>query len=440
MPRRSRAQPSPPKTAQITDLSHEGHGVASVDGKIVFVGGALPGEQVEFRVYKRNRNFDEAQLERVIEASPDRVAPQCQHFGVCGGCVLQHLAPEKQLEFKQHQLLESLTRIGQVTPHTILPPLSAPPWGYRRRARLGARYVPKKARVVVGFRERAAPYIADLQGCEVLVPEAAKLLPELSGLLTALSIRDRVPQIEVARADNAMAFVIRTLQPLTDADLEALRQFASTHGVQIFLQPGGYETVAPLTDGPPLQYRLPAFDVTLEFLPTDFVQVNGPLNELMVARALELLAPTAEDAVLDLFCGIGNFSLPLARRSRHVVGVEGEGMLVARARANAVRNGLANTEFVVANLAEPTLGEAPWAQRRYDKVLLDPPRAGAIEVLSTVARSKCTRLVYVSCHPGSLARDAGVLVKDHGFTLRAAGVMDMFPHTAHVESIAVFER
>ncbi|HEY0943020.1 MAG TPA: 23S rRNA (uracil(1939)-C(5))-methyltransferase RlmD [Steroidobacter sp.] len=444
MSRRSNAQRAP-EVAKITDLSHEGRGIAHVEGKTVFIDDALPGELVEWQRFKRGRNFDEGRLLRVIEPSPARVEPRCIHFGMCGGCVLQHLSGEQQLLFKQKQLMDSLTRIGKVTPQEILPPLQADTWNYRRRARLAARWVPKKNRTVVGFRERNTPYITDLQRCEVLQSPMDRLIVPLSELVTALSIRNRVPQIEVAVADNAVALVVRVLEPLTDADKALLQRFGREHSVQMFLQPGGYDTVAPLHDAgeelAPLEYRVPAFDLALHFLPTDFIQVNGPLNLQMIDRAVTLLAPQSTDRVLDLFCGLGNFSLPLARRAGQVVGVEGDASLVARARANAARNGLENAQFYTANLADESLGTAqfssPWAGK-FDKVLLDPPRAGAQEVLPVVAKSGADTVLYISCHPGSLARDAGILVHEHGYELRAAGVMDMFPHTAHVESAALF--
>lgn len=437
-----RGRPSrQPETAKITDLSHEGRGVAHVDGKTVFIEDALPGELVEWQRSKRGRNFDEGRLLRVIELSPDRVEPRCIHFGMCGGCVLQHLSGEQQLQFKQKQLMDSLIRIGKVTPREILPPLQAATWNYRRRARLAARWVPKKNRTVVGFRERSTPYITDLQRCEILQAPVDRLLVPLSELVTALSIRNRVPQIEVAVADNAVALVARVLEPLTDADRELLRRFGREHSVQLFLQSGGYDTVSPLDEAAPLEYRLPAFDLTLQFLPTDFVQVNAALNEQMIDRAMALLAPAANDRVLDLFCGLGNFSLPLARRAAEVVGVEGEAGLVERARANAARNGLQNARFFTADLADESIGSVQypphWAGK-FDKVLLDPPRAGAKEVLPVVAKSGADTVLYISCHPGSLARDAGILVHEHGYKLQAAGVMDMFPHTAHVESAALF--
>jgi 23S rRNA (uracil1939-C5)-methyltransferase len=437
---RNRAS-APPETAKITDLSHEGRGVAHVDGKTVFIDDALPGELVEWQRIKRGRNFDEGRLLKVIEPSPDRVEPRCAHFGMCGGCVLQHLSGEQQLQFKQKQQMDSLTRIGKVTPQETLPALQADSWNYRRRARLAARWVPKKNRTIVGFRERNTPYITDLQRCEVLQAPLDRLVVPLSELVTALSIRNRVPQIEVAVADNAVALVVRVLEPLTEADQALLRQFGHQHSVQMFLQPGGYDTVAPMESVEPLEYRLPAFDLTLQFLPTDFIQVNGPLNLQMIDRAVELLALTPQDRVLDLFCGLGNFSLPLARRARQVVGVEGEASLVARARDNAARNGLQNAQFFTANLADESIGSAQYVSQwagKFDKVLLDPPRAGAKEVLPVVAKSGADTVLYISCHPGSLARDAGILVHEHGYKLRAAGVMDMFPHTAHVESAALF--
>jgi 23S rRNA (uracil1939-C5)-methyltransferase len=314
-------------------------------------------------------------------------------------------------------------------------------WGYRRRARLAARWVPKKNRTVVGFRERNTPYVADLKQCDVLQAPVGSLLEPLSTVLSALSIRNRVPQVEVAVGDNAIAMVIRVLEPPTAADLERLREFGREHRVQIHLQPGGYETIAPLSEGVvPLEYHLPAYDVGFEFLPSDFVQVNAALNAQMVERAVELLAPRSSDRVLDLFCGLGNFSLPLARSGAQVTGIEGDAALIARARVNARRNGLERVEFHSADLANASLCAAPWALRPYDKVLLDPPRAGAQEVLPVIARSGASTVLYISCHPGSLARDAGILVHEHGFGLSAAGVMDMFPHTAHVESAALFLR
>ena len=439
--RRKAAESQVTETAAITDLDHEGRGVAHVDGKVVFIDDALPGERVEWRRVKSTRTFDEGRLLNVLEASPHRVRPECPHFGVCGGCVLQHLSSQQQIEFKERQLLDALTRIGNVTARSILPPLQGPAWHYRRRARLAARWVPKKGKTVVGFRERSSAFIANLEQCSILVEPVARLIEPLSMLVTELSLRARVPQIEVAVADRVTALVIRVLDEPTAHDRALLEAFQRTHGVEIYLQPGGYETVAPLT--PPasrLEYRLPKFDVTVRFAPTDFVQVNEALNVLMIERAIEWLRPAANEHVLDLFCGLGNFSLPIARSGAQVTAVEGEAGLVARARENAALNGLANVEFHVADLFSEDIAQAVWAKRSYDKVLLDPPRAGAREVLPLLAASGAQRIVYVSCHPGTLARDAGVLVNELGFELDAAGVMDMFPHTAHVESMAVFTR
>lgn len=429
------------ETADVVDLSHEARGVAHHEGKAVFIDDALPGERVEWSRHKRGKSFDEGKLERIVQASPDRVTPRCVHFGVCGGCALQHLSAPRQIEFKQRQLTEALSRIGKVTPETLLAPLQAGVWNYRRRARLAARWVAKKGRVLVGFRERATPYIADIKRCEVLSAPMADMLLPLSDLLTNLSVRDRVPQIEVAVADQYLAMVIRVLSPLTDADMSLIRAFAVQYNVQMYLQPGGYDTIAPIeTPAATLTYALPQFAVELAFQPTDFVQINAELNQQMVSRAVELLQLTSSDRVLDLFCGLGNFSLPLARQAGNVVGVEGEAGLVARARDNASRNGITNAEFFTANLMDEKPIRDPWSTQNYDKVLIDPPRAGAKEVLPLIAKSGARRLVYISCHTGSLARDAGILVNDYGFKLRAAGVMDMFPHTTHVESIAVFER
>jgi 23S rRNA (uracil1939-C5)-methyltransferase len=431
---------SAPEQASIVDLAHDGRGVARIDGKTVFVADALPGESIVMRRVARHRNYDEAQLERVIVASPSRVTPRCRHFGTCGGCSLQHLAADAQLEFKQRQLLENLTRIGQVTPRQVLEPLAGPLWHYRRRARLGVKRVAKKGRVLVGFRERSAPLIADLAECPVLEGPVDHLLGPLASLIDGLSIASRVPQIEVAIAPPDTALVLRVLDAPSPSDRDRLADFERDYAVRLYLQPGGPETVTPLTVGKPrLAYRLPEQQLSISFEPTDFVQVNATLNQAMIERTLDVLAPQPTDAVLDLYCGLGNFSLPLARRSRSVVGIEGANELVERARANAEANGIDNVEFHCADLMT-TLPQGSWARERYDLVLLDPPRAGAREALATVAATEARRIVYVSCHPGSLARDAGLLVSEYGYTLTAAGVMDMFPHTNHVEAMAVFER
>ena len=430
-----------PEEADIVDLTHDAEGVARIDGKTVFVADALPGERVRLRRTHRHRKVDHAVTEEVLAASSDRVAPRCPHFGTCGGCALQHLAPAAQLAFKQAQLVENLARLGGVRPARLLEPLTGPVWYYRRRARLGIKWVPRKGKVLVGFRERSSPFVTDLRECHVLVEPVGALIPALGKLVESLSIADRVPQAEVAVSDEVVALVLRTLSPPTPEDVQRLADFERGHPVRLYLQPGGPETVAPLQAGPagpPLRYEIPGA-ITIEFEPTDFIQVNGALNEQMVARALGTLDPGPQDAVLDLFCGLGNFSLPLARRARTVVAVEGDPGLVERARRNAERNCVTNAEFHVANLFEDVVG-LRWSRRSYDLVLLDPPRAGALQVLPVVAASGARRVVYISCHSGSLARDAGLLVREHGFELSAAGVMDMFPHTTHVEAMAIFDR
>ena len=454
---------APAEEAVVAAITHEGEGIIK-GGKTAFVAGALPGERIRFRRTKRHRQHDEAQLIEVLEPAADRVQPRCAHFGVCGGCALQHLAPESQLAAKQLELKDNLERVAQVMPDEWLAPLRGPVWNYRRRARLGAKYVAKKGRVVVGFRERSAPYVAALDRCEVLASPADALITPLSEMLTGLSIRERLPQIEVAVADNATALVLRVLSPPAPDDLAKFRAFERQHGVRLYLQPAGLDSVHRLpadaehaappnfvapsgTDSHPeelpLTYALPKFDVTLEFTPTDFIQINGPINEALVSRAVDLLALTPDSSVLDLFCGLGNFTLPLARRTVRVVGLEGDRALVDRASANARRNRIENAEFHVADLAKPpgdTPATAPaWAKQAYSHILLDPPRAGAREMLPTVARLAPKRVLYISCHPGSLARDTGMLVHEFGFRLRAAGVLDMFPHTTHVESLALFE-
>ncbi len=440
----SRAANAAVETGMVSDLTHEAEGVvrdAAGSGKIVFVAGALPGERVSFRRRSFHKSHDEAELVEVLEPSPSRVTPRCVHFGVCGGCALQHLDPSTQIEAKQKELAANLARIGNVTPQQWLPPLLGPHWNYRRRARLSSRFVIKKGRSLVGFREKQGKYVADVQRCEVLAEPVGAMVGPLADLLTGMERRASIPQIEVALSDGERVLVFRVLDPLPEVDLEALRVFERTHVVRILLQPGGLETIAPLTAGPvDLHYRLDDFDVRLDFGPSDFVQVNAAINQGMVGRAIELLEVGPQDRVLDLYCGLGNFTLPLARRAAAVVGVEGEAGLIARARANARLNGISNAEFVVSDLSVAPDITIPWMRGGFDQVLLDPPRVGAAGVLSAVAHLAPRRVVYISCHTGSLARDLGVLTHELGFRLRCAGVLDMFPHTTHVESIAVLDR
>ena len=424
----------------IDDLSHDGRGVAHVEGKTVFVADALPGERVRAKLIRRHRHFDEARAEGILVASPDRVQPRCRHFGVCGGCVLQHLAPAAQIMAKQNVLAQNFARIGHVEPARWLAPLTAEVWGYRRRARLSVKHVPKKGKTLVGFRERDPRFVADLVHCDVLDPALGGHLDALGELLNDIEGAASIPQIEFSAGDVARALVFRHLAPLSSEDLGKLEAFGRVHGFAILLQPGGTGSVHPLQQGHiDLHYALPDFDLKLAFAPLDFVQVNARINQKMIEHALDLLRPGPEDRVLDLFCGLGNFSLPIAQRAAHVCGVEGETGLVERARSNAAANAIGNAEFHVADLGGDVRGSA-WARAEWDLMLLDPPRSGADELLKQLPGKSVRRLVYVSCHPASLARDAGTLVRTHGFRLDAAGVMDMFPHTAHVESIALFER
>jgi 23S rRNA (uracil1939-C5)-methyltransferase len=430
--------PGPPEEGVVAALNHDGEGVVR-GAKTAFVPGALAGERIRFERTRRHRQHDEGQLLEVLDASPSRVTPRCAHFGVCGGCAMQHLDPSAQLAAKQAELAEALLRIGQVVPQRWLAPLAGPVWQYRRRARLGAKWVPKRERVLVGFRERQKPYVAALERCEVLAAPLDGLISPLSALLTGLEAKASIPQIEAAVGDEGVLLVFRNLVELSAADRAALEAFGHEQGVRIGLQPGGLDTVMAL-DGQPttLAYHLPEEGLRFEFRPTDFVQVNGAMNRALVQRALELLELDPSHRVLDLFCGLGNFTLPIARRVREVVGIEGEAGLVARARSNAELNGITNASFHVANLAETEGGSAALAGR-FDRILLDPPRAGALEVLPRLARLGAERIGYVSCHPGTLARDVGVLCSEQGYRLVAAGVVDMFPHTTHVESIALLE-
>lgn len=438
-----RARERPIEEAEIRDTTADGRGVAAVAGKTVFVDAALTGERVRFQRMRRRRNFDEAALVEVLAPAPQRATPKCRYYGVCGGCSLQHLEAGAQLELKQASLLEGLSRIGSVTPNQVLPPLAGEPFGYRRRARLGVRFVEKKGRVLVGFREKHKPYIADMEHCETLVPELARLLAPLAELVASLDLCRQIPQIELSAADNAVALVVRVLQSPGVTDLERLTAFEREHQLQLWLQTGGPGTVQPLVAAAPaLAYELPEFGCRLSYGPLDFVQVNQDMNRRMLSQALTLLAPAEGERILDLFCGIGNFSLPLARQGARVTGVELDPVMVGKARDNARANDLPDTEFLAADLmAEPAaVGEHAFWSAGWDTVLLDPPRAGAREVLAAIAATGARRILYVSCHAGTLARDAGILVHDFGFRLQAAGAMDMFPQTSHVEAMALFER
>lgn len=428
-----------PFEAGIADLASDGRGVGrDTDGKTVFVADSLPGEQVRYRRTKKKRQHDEGALEEVLTAAPERVEARCPHFGVCGGCALQHLDPDAQIRFKESQILETLERVGGVTPDEVLPPVTGRRWNYRRRARLGVKYVHAKGGTLVGFRERGSPFVAVLEECHVLVSEIGDRLVDLQKLIDSLSIRERLPQIEVAAGDDSTALVLRVLDPPTDEDRERLTAFGRETGLWFYLQPGGPDTIAPLSaNAPALDYALPEFDVRIGFEPTDFVQIHGEVNAAMVSQALRLLQPQADDRVLELFSGLGNFSLPLARTVSEVVTVEGEAGLVERARVNAAANGMQNVHCHTGDLFEPS-NDAPWLAGGADKLLLDPPRSGAKEVLPAASELAPARIVYCSCHPATLARDAATLVQEYGYRLAAAGAVDMFPHTAHAEAMALF--
>jgi 23S rRNA (uracil1939-C5)-methyltransferase len=439
----------PITNVDIESLDQEGRGIARIDGKAVFVEGALPGERVDIEVLKRKPSYEIARATRIVAASASRVIPRCPHFGTCGGCTLQHADLSLQVAAKQRVLEEALARIGRVRPELLLPPVHGPAWGYRFRARLSVRHVVKKGGVLVGFHERRSSFVADMLECHVLPPKLSALLPRLRELIGALTLRDRLPQIEVAVGERAgediYALVLRILAPLAPADEALLRTFADEHGVEFWLQSGGPQTVVPFH--PPqssLAYTLPEFALAMPFAPTEFTQVNPHINRVLVRRAMALLDPRPGEAIADFFCGLGNFTLPMARRGARAVGVEGSAALVTRAGENATANGLAaNARFVVANLFAATPENlAPLLPLA--KALIDPPREGAMELAKGLpARDDAQgleRIVYVSCNPATLARDAGLLVNERGYRLEAAGVVNMFPHTAHVESIALFTR
>ena len=429
-------------TLMIESLDQEGRGVARRDGKAVFIEGALPGEVVTYSSYRKKPTYEIATLGAVIKESASRVAPRCPHFGNCGGCSLQHFDARAQVAVKQRVLEDSLWHIGRVRPEQVLPAIYGPPWGYRHRARLTVRHVPKKGGALVGFHEKRSSYVADMNSCEVLPPRMSALIHPLRDLVSALSIRSRLPQIEVALGEGADVLVFRILEPLLPPDVELLRRFADRHGVRLYLQPGGPETAAPMSaaDETDLHYALPEFDLKIRFAPTDFTQVNHAVNRVLVRRALALLDPQPGDRVADLFCGVGNFTLAIARSGATVLGVEGSAELVRRAAMNAELNGLsASASFVERDLYR--VGGDPLAGLgRFDRMLLDPPRDGAVEVVKALPDDGPRRLVYVSCNAGTLARDAAALTQARGYVLRAAGVVNMFPHTSHVESIAVFDR
>jgi len=441
---------------EVESLDLEAQGVAhraagEGEGKVVFIEGALPTERVRMQVSRRKNNWEQGQMTALLRESAQRVRPGCPHFGLhagaCGGCKMQHLHAAAQVAVKQRVLEDNLWHLAKVKPERVLRPIEGPTWGYRDRARLSVRFVAKKGTVLIGFHERKSRYVADMQVCPVLPAKVSGMLMPLRQLIGEMDQRDRLPQIELAAGDAVTALVLRHLEPLTEADLERLRAFAAEHGVQWWLQPKGPDTVKLLDEGGPvLAYGLPEFGITMPFKPTDFTQVNPHINRVLVERAVRLLAPQPEERVIDWFCGLGNFTLPLATRARQVLGIEGSETLVARARGNAALNGLAGrAAFEARNLFELSADDLR-ALGTADRWLVDPPREGAFALAKALADLHGTeawqpprRIVYVSCNPATLARDAGLLVHQAGYRCSLAGVVNMFPHTAHVESMAVFD-
>ncbi len=426
--------------AHIESLDREGRGIARVEGKAIFIEGALAGETVRYTSYRKKPSYELAQVTSIERASGERTSPRCVHFGICGGCSMQHLEPRAQVAAKQRVLEDNLWHIGKVRAGRMLAPIYGPSWGYRERARMTARFVVKKDKVLVGFHERKSSFVADMNSCEVLPGFLSDLLVPLRELVGSLHIRERMPQIEVAIGEHVSVLVFRNLEEVGEADASLLRAFAEARHVQIWLQPKGPDTAYPFwpLDAPRLDYSLPEFGVTLEFSPTDFTQVNQAINRVMVRRALGMLDPRPGERIGDMFCGLGNFTLPIAACGADVLGVEGNAQLVGKGERNAVANGLGSrARFAVANLfVEASCQALP----RFDKLLIDPPREGAVELLKSIGDDGPWRIVYVSCDPATLARDAGFLVHDKGYELVSAGVINMFPHTSHVESIALFER
>ncbi len=426
--------------ANIVDITLEGKGVADQDGKVVFVPFTITGERVTFERGRRKKKYDEAKLVEVIESSPHRVTAKCEYFTNCGGCSSQHISEQAQIEFKQKSVIDTLSRIGKVTPEKVLPPVMDKAWGYRRRARLAVKYVAKKGRVLVGFREYSAPYVADMWSCEVLHPNIASLIKPLSELISQFSIKDKVPQVECSVAENATAMIFRVLAEPSDEDIDKLADFAQQHSVRVYLQTKGPSTVVPLNNEifePPLSYSLPPFDLKVEFLPIDFIQVHNEINQKMVQQAIDWLQLDESQNILDLFCGLGNFSLPVAKHVAKVFGIEGDQSLVERARHNAQINNLNNVEFKKEDLFAVN-DQCEWLAKKWDAVIIDPPRAGAREVVELISKIDPSKILYISCHPGTLARDADVLVNSLGYRMERMNILNMFPHTGHVETMALF--
>lgn len=427
---------------KVHGISHEGRGIATIANKTTFITGVLPKEEIICKVTTQRANFNEAELTQLVTTSENRVTPPCPHFGVCGGCNLQHMSMPAQLELKQQTLLDQLFHFGKVTPESILPPLSATTLGYRRKARLGVKFVFKKNKLLVGFREKKSRYLADLLQCVVLVPEVGLRLTALSALISSLDCAKQIPQVEVAMGDKDVVLIFRHLEPYTLRDEQQLTAFGKKYNFHIYMQanpPKPLKKIWPLSSNDYITYSLPDYALEFLFHPLDFTQINLEVNRLMVSQALDLLELKPTDKVLDLFCGIGNFSLPMAKKAAYVTGIEGNSEMVNRAYLNAKHNHINNIDFYVENLTTPE-ANATWLKQKYHKILLDPPRTGAKEILPLIVSGMPEKICYVSCNPATLSRDAGELVHEHGYRLQAVGIMNMFPHTAHIEAMALFQK
>lgn len=440
--KRNKRKDIPEITLDINKLSHDGRGIASMDGKTTFVHGALAGEKVLCKITYQHRRYNEGKVVDIIKSADERYQPECQHFGTCGGCSLQHMSISHQLLFKQQTLLEQLAHFGNIKPEMVLPPLSGNPYGYRGKARLGARFVTKKNKLLVGFREKFSNYLADIEHCPVLHPGIGTRLTDLAQLIATLTEFANIPQIEVAVGDQVTALVFRHLTALTDSDINKLRDFGRVNSFDIYLHPNPPNEIRkiwPDDQQHKLTYQLQDYGIEIQFHPLDFTQVNSEMNPLMIKQALHLLEIQHDETLLDLFCGLGNFTLPIARYAKVVTGIEGSEHMVKNATANALHNHIYNTQFYAANLMKPNEHEH-WMQQTYDKILLDPPRTGAKEIIPYFKKFAAKKIVYVSCNPATLARDAGELVHQLGYRLKKVGIINMFPHTSHIEAMALFEK
>jgi len=438
---RKKKLPTEPVKVTIESLTHDGRGTAHVDGKVIFIDEALPGEEVEFIYTDSRKDYAEGRVETLFTRAPERTDPGCEYFGRCGGCSFQHVKDAEQIKIKQGLLNEQFQRIGKVSIPEVWEPITGPYWGYRRKARMGVKYVAKKGRVLVGFRERRNQFLAEIESCKVMHPLIGENLMTLSEMIGQLSIKDKIPQIEVAIGDNDCVLAFRTLEPASAEDQEIMRRFGHKHNISMCLQTKGPDTIKPLEGEPEVipTYSLPDQGITFKFKPAMFTQVNYEINKKMINRVLQEMDFNQDDVVLDLFCGLGNFTLPIASKAGKVVGVEGDQPLVNHAKENAQLNNISNVEFYAADLSKDVTDQV-WAKQTFNKIMLDPSRAGASDVLTNFKKWNPELIMYVSCNPSTLARDTGILVNELGYTLVKAGVMDMFPQTGHVESIALFKK